>query len=50
MTGQLASGVTSAIYQRPQTWRGSRFDVSLLVAALVLQRLDADSIFAPESR
>ena len=33
----LAFGVASALYQRAQTGRGSRVDVSLLLAALVLQ-------------
>jgi crotonobetainyl-CoA:carnitine CoA-transferase CaiB-like acyl-CoA transferase len=33
----VAFGVASALYQRAQTGRGSRVDVSLLMAALVLQ-------------
>lgn len=33
----LAFGIASALYQRAQTGRGSRVDVSLLMAALVLQ-------------
>ena len=33
----LAFGVASALYQRAETGRGSRVDVSLLMAALVLQ-------------